>query len=328
MIVVDSVTKVYRGRGTDVTALDDVSLTIGTGEIFGILGRSGAGKTTLLRCLSLLEKPTSGTITVDDLELVGLNGKELRQARHRIGIVFQHFNLLHARTAAQNIAFPLEVTGVPKAERAARVAELLDLVGLTDRGESFPSQLSGGQKQRVGIARALAAHPSVLLCDEATSALDPATTEQILQLLSEVNRKTGVTVVLITHESEVVRRICGSAALMEAGRIVEQGRLIDLVADPVSPLAEILLPTGDADVSAPGRELVLSFVHDDATRPTLSHLARDLGIDISILGGTIETIADHQVGRLRVMITDPLGEVDQHRVAGYLAERGVSVRTR
>ena len=328
MIVVDSVTKVYRGRGGDVTALDDVSLTINAGEIYGILGRSGAGKTTLLRCLSLLEKPTSGTITVDDLELVGLAGKELRQARHRIGIVFQHFNLFHARTAAANIAFPLEVTGVPKAERDARVAELLALVGLSDRGKSFPSQLSGGQKQRVGIARALAAHPSMLLCDEATSALDPATTEQILQLLIEVNRKTGVTVVLITHESEVVRRICGAAALMEAGRIVEQGRLIDLVADPVSPLAEILLPTGDADVSNQGRELVLSFVHDDATQPTLSHLSRDLGIDVSILGGTIETIADHQVGRLRVMVSGPQGDVDQDLVTSYLAERGVSVRAR
>ncbi len=325
MIAVDSVTKVYRSRAGEVTAVDNVSLSVPSGQIFGILGRSGAGKTTLLRCLSLLEKPTSGTITVDDLELVHLDRRELRLARQRIGTVFQHFNLLHARTAAQNIAFPLEVNGTPKPERAQRVAELLELVGLSDRAEAFPSQLSGGQKQRVGIARALAARPSVLLCDEATSALDPATTEQILDLIATINAETGVTVVLITHESGVVRRICHAAALMEAGRVVETGLLVDLVADPASRLADILLPTGSADTSGQGRVLTLTFVHDDAGDPVLSSMTRDLDIDVSILGGTIEQIAGHKVGRLRVALSVTRGVIDDAVVARYLADRGVTV---
>lgn len=322
MIVIDHLTKTYPGRG-EVTAVDDVTLTIATGEVFGILGRSGAGKSTLLRCLNLLERPTSGTITIDGVDLAALSSSELRVARQKIGTVFQHFNLLHARTVADNIAFPLEVAGVDKDERARRVAELAELVGLTDRIDHYPSQLSGGQKQRVGIARALAANPSVLLCDEATSALDPATTEQILDLIADINARTGVTVVLITHESEVVRRICDSAALMADGRIVEQGRLLDLLTDPDSSLAEILLPTG-ASAGHPG-EMILSFATADATEPVFSHLTRDLDVDVTILGGSVETIAGHKVGRLRAAFTDPEPPVDEQIVRGYLAERGVTV---
>lgn len=324
MIVVDSVSKVYRTRASAVTAVEDVSLTIASGEIFGILGRSGAGKTTLLRCLNFLERPTSGRILVDDVDFTALSANALRQARQRIGTVFQHFNLFNARTAADNIAFPLEVTGTPKSVRDARVAELLDLVGLGDRGGSYPSQLSGGQKQRVGIARGLAADPSVLLFDEATSALDPATTEQILDLVKSISLKTGVTVVLITHESEVVRRICDSAALMEAGRVVESGNLIDLVSRPDSRLAEILLPTS-GQAPARGRVMTLSFAHADATEAVLSHLTRDLDIDVSILGGTMETIAGHKVGRLRVALTKPKAYVDDKAVEAYLSKRNVAV---
>lgn len=324
MITLDHVTKIYSDRGSSVTAVDDISFTVESGKIFGILGRSGAGKTTLLRCLNLLERPTSGTITVDGVDLTATNSRDLRAARAKIGTVFQHFNLMSSRTAAQNIAFPLELTGMPKKERETRVTELLELVGLADRGGNYPSELSGGQKQRVGIARALAAHPAVLLSDEATSALDPATTEQILDLFRAVNEATGVTVVLITHEAEVVRRICDSAALMEAGRFVEQGPLLQLVADPNSRLAEILLPTGDHDLSFPGRHLTLAFADERAVEPTLSRLSADLGVEVSILGGTLERVAGHQVGRLRV-VHQP-GTVSDEAVISYLRDRGVTVK--
>lgn len=323
MITLDNVTKVYSDRGKNVTAVDGVSLTVDSGEIFGILGRSGAGKTTLLRCLNLLERPTSGTITVDGVELVSMGRRDLRAARQHIGTVFQHFNLMSSRTAAENIVFPLEVTGVSKTERRRRVDELLDLVGLSERAGNYPSELSGGQKQRVGIARALAGRPSVLLSDEATSALDPATTEQILDLFKRVNEATGVTVVLITHESEVVRRICDSAALMEAGRFVEQGPLLDLVGNPDSRLAEILLPTGEHDPSISGRQLTLAFADERAVDPTLSRLSRDLGVEVSILGGTLERVAGHQVGRLRV-VYQPGGASDES-VIDYLRSMGVTV---
>lgn len=322
MIEISHLTKTYSGRG-EVTAVADVSLSIANGEIFGILGRSGAGKSTLLRCLNLLEQPTSGTITLDGVELSSLKAAALRQARGRIGTVFQHFNLLHARTVADNIGFPLEVAGVPKQEREARVAELAELVGLTERIGHFPSQLSGGQKQRVGIARALAANPSVLLCDEATSALDPATTEQILDLIKRINTETGVTVVLITHESEVVRRICDSAALMADGKVIEHGRLLELLTDPESKLAEILIPTGTPG-GFPG-ELVLSFAKSDPTEAVLSHLTRELHVDVTILGGSVETIAGHKVGRLRAAVTEPIEPITNQQVVAYLGERGVKV---
>lgn len=324
MITLDTVTKTYGTGARAVTAVDGVSFSVDSGEIFGILGRSGAGKTTLLRCLNLLERPTSGTITVDGVELVSLSRKDLRAARRRIGTVFQHFNLLASRTAAENIAYGLEVAGVPTARRRERVAELLELVGLADRAGNYPSQLSGGQQQRVGIARALATDPSVLLCDEATSALDPATTDQILDLIRDINERTGVTVVLITHEAEVVRRICDSAALMEAGRFVESGPLLRLVGDPDSRLAEILLPTGDPDLAIPGRHLTLAFADERAIDPTLSRLTRDLGVEVSILGGTLERVAGHQVGRLRVAYTSDT--VSDDAVTEYLRTAGVTVK--
>ncbi|MDO5697964.1 MAG: ATP-binding cassette domain-containing protein [Dermatophilus congolensis] len=329
MIVVDSVSKVYPGRGGagPVTAVDDVSLTVDSGEVFGILGRSGAGKTTLLRCLNFLERPTSGTITVDGVELTSLSSSGLRKARQRIGTVFQHFNLLHARTAADNIAFPMEIAGVPKQQRTERVDELLELVGLADRGKSYPSQLSGGQKQRVGIARALAGNPSVLLCDEATSALDPTTTEQILDLISSINVKTGVTVVLITHEAEVVRRICHSAAFMENGRIVEQGALLDLIAQPGSRLAEMVLPTGEPDPDDRGRSLVLGFATENAVDPVIADMARDKGIELAIMGGTVERIAGRRVGRLLVTLPETPTPDLLAEVTGYLNDRGVTVTT-
>ena len=326
MITVTSLTKVYGVGDKAVAAVQDVSLHVPPGGIFGILGRSGAGKTTLMRCLTALERPTSGSVTVADAELTSLNGAQLRSVRHRMGMIFQHFNLLNSRTAAENVAFPLEVQGVGKSKRNTRVAELLDLVGLADRTQSYPSQLSGGQKQRVGIARALAARPDVLFCDEATSALDPATTEQILDLLKQINEATGVTVVLITHESEVVRRICDSAALMADGRIVEEGQLLDLLANPDSQLADILLPTGDPALD-PGRDsVVLTFAGEHTSEPVISGLTRYFGLDVSILGGSVDQIAGRKVGRLRVALSHPEGVFDHAAVHKYLADREVSAR--
>ena len=325
MITVSSLTKTYGQGATAVTAVDGVSLTVDAGQIFGILGRSGAGKTTLLRCLTALERPTSGTVEVAGVELTGLTARELRAARHRMGMIFQHFNLFNSRTAADNIAFPLEVQGTSTADRDTRVTELLALVGLEGRGHAYPSQLSGGQKQRVGIARALAARPDVLFCDEATSALDPGTTEQILDLIKEVSVRTGVTVVMITHESEVVRRICDGAALMADGRVVEAGPLGELLSDPDSRLADILLPTGDPAVDPEHESVVLSFAHGHVTEPVISGLARDLGVDVSILGGSVERIAGRKVGRLRVALSSREGAVDRAAVEAYLKAREVSV---
>ena len=240
MIVVEQLSKIY-GPGQP-PALDRVSLSIADGAIFGILGRSGAGKSTLLRCLNLLERPTSGRILLDGADLTALSDSELRRQRQRIGMIFQGFNLLHSRNVFDNVAVPLEIARVSKAQRHSRVRELLDLVGLSDKAQAFPSQLSGGQKQRVGIARALAARPAYILSDEATSALDPETTDSILQLLRNINRQLGVTIVLITHELEVVKAICDSAVSLAAGRIVESGSLVQLQADPSSKLGRLLAP--------------------------------------------------------------------------------------
>lgn len=326
MITVTNLTKVYGKGASAVAAVQDVSLHVPDGGIFGILGRSGAGKTTLMRCLTALERPTSGSVTVAGAELTSLNGAQLRAVRHRMGMIFQHFNLLNSRTAAANVAFPLEVQGIARPERDARVAELLELVGLADRAGSYPSQLSGGQKQRVGIARALAARPEVLFCDEATSALDPATTEQILDLLKQINETTGVTVVLITHESEVVRRICDSAALMADGRVVEEGPLLDLLREPESELADILLPTGDASLDPGHDSMVLTFTGDRTAEPVISGLTRHFGLDVSILGGSVDWIASQKVGRLRVSLSHPDGVYDRAAVHRYLTEREVSAR--
>ncbi|NVZ98953.1 methionine ABC transporter ATP-binding protein [Pseudomonas sp. B6001] len=241
MIVVERVSKTYADG--QPPALDNVSLQIADGSIFGIVGRSGAGKSTLLRCLNLLERPTSGRILMDGQDLTLLSDKQLRQQRQRIGMIFQGFNLLHSRNVADNVAVPLEIAGQPKAERVARVKELLELVGLSDKALAFPSQLSGGQKQRVGIARALAARPDYLLSDEATSALEPETTASILELLRSINRQLGVTIVLITHELDVVKAICDSAVSLANGRVVESGSLIQLQADPASSLGRSLAPS-------------------------------------------------------------------------------------
>lgn len=263
MIVLEGVTKGYAVG--QPPALDNVSLRIPDGAIYGIVGRSGAGKSTLIRCLNLLERPDAGRVEVDGADLMQLSDRALRQQRQRSGMIFQHFNLLHARSVAGNVAVPLEIAGVKRPEREARVSELLALVGLTDKAQAFPSQLSGGQQQRVGIARALAARPDYLLCDEATSALDGETTASVLALLQQINRRFGLTIVMITHQLEVVKAICDHAALLEQGRVVESGALSSLLQRPDSALRQALLHDAQAERRflqrhgvAPGAEILSS----------------------------------------------------------------------
>ncbi|SCG77346.1 D-methionine transport system ATP-binding protein [Micromonospora echinaurantiaca] len=302
MIELDGLRRTYRARGRSVVAVDGVSLSVRPGEVFGVVGRSGAGKSTLLRCVNLLERPDEGTVTVDGVELTALGGDRLRAARQRIGMVHQHFALLSSRTAAGNVAFALEVMGVPRRERARRVAELLDLVGLTDRADAYPAQLSGGQKQRVGIARALAGRPKVLLCDEATSALDPETTRSILGLLRDLNQRLGLTILLITHEMDVVKRLCDSAAVMRDGRFTESGRVTELIARPGSELAAEVFPLGTPP-ALPGSTVVdVTVAGPDADAAFVAELTRRFDLDARILGGTVEQLAGGRAGRLRLAL--------------------------
>ncbi|GAA4874514.1 methionine ABC transporter ATP-binding protein [Kitasatospora sp. NPDC048365] len=329
MITTKDLTKVYRSRGREVTALHGVDLHVREGEVYGVVGTSGAGKSTLIRCVNLLERPSSGSVTVDGVELTALPGgeragRELREARRRIGMVFQHFNLLSSRTVQQNVELPLEIIGLDRTQRRRKAAELLDLVGLGDRARSYPSQLSGGQKQRVGIARALAGDPKVLLSDEATSALDPETTRSILKLLRDLNQQLGLTVLLITHEMDVIKSVCDSAALMRGGRVVESGGLTGLLADPNSQLARELFPLGDFGSGHPGRTVLeITFQGDAPAQPFVSQLARTYQIDINILGAAVETIAGLMVGRMRVEL--PGSHQDNVVPIGYLREQGLQV---
>jgi D-methionine transport system ATP-binding protein len=302
VIQIEGLRKAYHSRGRTVVAVDGVDLAVRDGEVYGVLGRSGAGKSTLLRCVNLLERPDEGTVTVDGVNLSALPERRLRRQRQRIGMIHQHFALLSSRTAAGNVAFPLEVMGVARRERAERVGELLDLVGLGDRAQAYPAQLSGGQQQRVGIARALAGRPTVLLSDEATSALDPETTTSILELLRDLNRRLGLTILLITHEMEVVKRICDSAAVMREGRIIESGRVRDLLARPGSALGQEIFRLGPPPDLPDTTVVDVILTGDGSGQSFVADLARRYDVDARILAGTIETIADGQAGRLRIAL--------------------------
>ena len=270
------------------------------GEIFGVIGQSGAGKSTLIRAINLLERPSSGTVTVDGEELTRLLPDQLRLARRKIGMVFQHFNLLAGRTAQGNVELGLEIIGMTSAERRRRSLEILDLVGLADKAGAYPAELSGGQKQRVGIARALAGNPKILLSDEATSALDPETTRSILDLVKTINVQLGLTVLLITHEMDVVKRVCDSAAMLENGRILEQGPIVSLISTPGSRLAHELFPLGDVPPHPGNTVIEITFSGGSADRPVIAQLARSYGLDVSILGAAVETIGGNQAGRTRL----------------------------
>jgi len=300
--------KSYRVDGRDIPALRPFSLEVNDGEVFGIIGLSGAGKSTLIRLINLLERPSGGTIFVGDTEMTALAEPALRAQRRRIGMIFQHFNLLSSQTVADNVAFPMRLAGERNAATLRkRVDELLARVGLTAHADKYPSQLSGGQKQRVGIARALANKPSILLCDEATSALDPQTTASVLDLLAEINHELKLTIVLITHEMDVVRRVCDRVAVLDAGEIVERGSVIDVFLHPQhattkrfvnEALPEEAIGEEAAFARVPGRILRLSFRGEATWTPALGQVARDTGIDFNLLAGRIDRIKDMPYGQL------------------------------
>jgi D-methionine transport system ATP-binding protein len=298
--------KSYTVDGAPIPALHPVDLAIEAGEIFGIIGHSGAGKSTLLRLVNLLERPTAGKVFIDDRDVTDVQGAELRRLRSGIGMIFQHFNLLSSRTVVDNVAFPLRLQGdVSDADIAARVAELLDLVGLADHARKFPAQLSGGQKQRVGIARALASRPRILLCDEATSALDPQTTASVLELLADINRRLGLTIVLITHEMDVIRRICDRVAVLDAGHVVEMGTVADVFLHPRHPTTRrFVAVAAHREGSGPefpgiqGTLYRLSFRGDATYSPLLSRVVRDTGVEYNLLSGRVDRIKDTPYGQL------------------------------
>ncbi|MCG2622781.1 ATP-binding cassette domain-containing protein [Arthrobacter sp. I2-34] len=323
MITVTDLRKVYQQGNREVVALDGVSLEVPKGSIHGIVGHSGAGKSTLVRCLTLLDAPTSGSVSINGAELSTSRDQDLRTARRRIGMIFQHANLMDSRTALQNVAHPLEIVRTPKNDIRRRAAELLRLVGLAGFEDAYPSQLSGGQKQRVGIARALASDPDVLLCDEPTSALDPKTTDEILALIQELTQRLDLTVLIITHEMHVVKRVCDSVSLLAGGRIIEHGPLRDVAANLGSELSRTLLPLPASEPLGAGAVLEILYSGERASAPMLTSAARRFGIDLNVLAGSVETLAGTQFGHLRIQLPDG---ADPAPVAAYFGEQGVSVR--
>ena len=336
MIELQHIDKIYHTSSGDLHALKDINLTINEGEIFGIIGLSGAGKSTLVRCINMLEKPTSGKVIVDGKEMTALGEEQLRKARQNIGMIFQHFNLLSSRTVFGNIAFPLEIQGLDKAAIQKKVEPLLDLVGLKDRADHYPSQLSGGQKQRVGIARALASDPKVLLCDEATSALDPQTTESILSLLRDINKRLHITIVMITHQMNVVKEICDRVAVIENGEIIEQGSMVDIFTNPqkattrefVASIQHNDLPDFvrkldiHKDYKAGDKALVsLSFIGDSAGEPIVSVLIKEYDTNVNILTANIENLQDTPFGTLLIEVEGD--EAHLKKALDYLHERKV-----
>jgi len=332
VIQLENVSKQYKTANGSLTAVDNVNLTIQDREIFGIIGYSGAGKSTMIRLLNGLEQPTSGDVIVNDVTISKARGNALRNARHNISMVFQHFNLLWSRTVAENIAFPLEIAGVKKAARAKRVKELIALVGLEGRDDAYPSQLSGGQKQRVGIARALANNPTVLLCDEATSALDPETTDAILDLLVSINDKLGLTIVLITHEMHVIRKICHRVAVMEKGQVVEQGDVLEVFQNPQAPITKRFVTqvtsSGQKESVAQmledyrdGELIKLFFVGDQTEQPVITEIIRTFAVDVNIVHGNISPTKSGPYGTLIVQLTG--ADADVEAAIQYLENKGI-----
>lgn len=323
MISIKGLRKQYVTKERQIIAVDDLDLDIKEGEIFGVIGYSGAGKSTFIRLVNRLEEPSGGSVTIGDKDITRLKKNDLRIARQDIGMVFQHFNLLWSRTVAENIAFPLEIAGVSKTERKQRVQELIDLVGLTGREDAYPSELSGGQKQRVGIARSLANKPKLLLCDEATSALDPETTTSILDLLVDINEKMGLTIILITHEMQVIRKICHRVAVMEEGKVVEMGDVLDVFLHPKQQITKKFVSQvmGNAEEedaipsmlqdNPEGKLIKLQFIGESANKALISQLAKQFAIDINIIQGKITNTKTGSYGTLFVQITGEDAEIDR-----------------
>ncbi|ALF08861.1 methionine ABC transporter ATP-binding protein [Parageobacillus thermoglucosidasius] len=326
MIEIKNVTKIYSMKKKQVVGVDNISLTIQDGEIFGIIGYSGAGKSTLLRCLNLLERPTSGQVIIDGVDLTSLNDKQLRQARLKIGMIFQHFYLISSKTVFENVAFALKAAKKPKEEIEKRVNELLEMVGLSDKRDAYPSQLSGGQKQRVGIARALANDPTVLLCDEATSALDPSTTKSILALLKKINRELGITIVLITHEMEVVKEICDRVAVMQNGRIIELGTVYDIFTNPQEELTKSFINSvlrfeipDHLLQKRTGTMVKIHFKGEIAEEAVISDMLQSFKVKGNILHGKIEYIQEIPLG---IFVMELIGEQEEiQRAIDYISQR-------
>ena len=314
------ITKVFKQKKARVKALDNVSMTIEPGEIVGIIGYSGAGKSTLVRMINGLDTPSAGELLLDETNIVGMSEKKLRGIRRNIGMIFQQFNLMSSRTAAGNIEYPLQLQGVGKQERAQRVQELLDFVGLGDKGKSYPEQLSGGQKQRVGIARALATNPSLLLADEATSALDPTTTQEVLDLLRRVNKELGITIVVITHEMEVVRSIADKVAVMENGRVVEQGSVYEVFSNPQTSVAAKFVATSlrnepdvvetDDLLAHEGRLFTINLTEESGFFTAAARL-KEAGVSIAVVHGGITTLQQHSFGKLTVRLSGDNNAIEE-----------------
>ncbi|MDM5206600.1 methionine ABC transporter ATP-binding protein [Cytobacillus kochii] len=326
MIEVNHLVKIYKSKKKQVIGVDNVSLSIKEGEIYGIIGYSGAGKSSLLRCLNLLERPTSGEVKIDGVDLTTLTSKELRKARQKIGMIFQHFYLASSKTVYENIAFALKAAGKSPKEIDIRVKELLELVGLADKIHQYPTQLSGGQKQRVGIARALANDPKVLLCDEATSALDPKTTKSILNLLKSINKKLGLTIVLITHEMEVVKEICHRLAVMQDGKVIEEGPVYDIFANPIEPLTrDFIQSVLQFDLpqqlieNRKGTIIKIQFKGAIAEESVVSELFQTFKVKGNILHGKIEYIQEVPLGIFIMELTGEIPEIE--RAIQYIQDR-------
>lgn len=338
LIQLNDIDVIFQQQDRVIKAVDDVNIHINKGEIFGIVGYSGAGKSTLVRTINLLQRPSAGQVIVNGKDLTTLTTKELRAARKKIGMIFQHFNLMESRTIFENVAYPLKGSGLSKKEVAEKVASLLNLVGLKEKSDAYPKQLSGGQKQRVAIARALANDPDVLLCDEATSALDPKTTSSILALLKELNQKLQITMVVITHEMAVVKDLCDRVAVMEDGKVLEQGTILDIFTRPQVRLTkefintathfeqeiELVLKHPDTIKVSEDAELVrLTYTGEETTQPFITQLVKEFGVEINILYGHIEIIQGTPVGNLLVSLK---GAADNVQAAKhFLAQRHVEI---
>lgn len=340
MIELSHIDVVFQQKHRVIKAVSDVSLSIKAGEIFGIVGYSGAGKSTLVRTINLLQRPSQGNVIVNGQDMLKLTNKELRQARKKIGMIFQHFNLMESRTIFDNVAFPLKDSGLTKQEIAEKVASLLELVGLDHKVQNYPSQLSGGQKQRVAIARALANDPDILLCDEATSALDPKTTASILKLLANLNKKLNLTIVMITHEMQVVKDLCDRVAVMENGVLLEEGSILDIFTKPRHAVTQnfinvathfdqemdiVLNHTSTQALMEEGKLYRLTYVGDQTTRPIMAQMMEDFGIKVNILYGHVEIIQNTPTGNLLVSM---VGKSEAIRQAlERLEEQGVGVQS-
>ncbi len=318
IIQIQHLNKTFGQGPTAVHALDDINLEIQSGEIFGIIGLSGAGKSTLVRCMNLLERPTAGTVLFNGRDITKISNRELRQARHEISMIFQSFNLLMQRTALDNICFPLELIGVKRTEAVKKARELLKIVGLEDKEKAYPAQMSGGQKQRVAIARALATDPKVLLCDEATSALDPNTTLSILALLKELNENLGVTVVVITHQMNVIEEICHKVAILDSGVVAEQGTVADIFADPQTDIGrQLVYPNGVRIDQLPASRVIrVAFNGGSSYEPLIASLAIDCGVKVNILGADTRNIDGKAFGTMLLGL--PENDADAAKAIEYI----------